>query len=172
MGRDAKTDQKFLSLEPDGVRAILSRKESQVLIPLSGQPPSELVTSRFLAKAALELMAGRLQTQELDINCLIDDPLLDPIRRHAREGHPRVWPHSVRRIYDANRSIADADGNEVQTVHESDFLQTTEHQIYCVIAIFGLEFAINIAGPSIDGYHRWLEANQNASPLYHGKNAI
>jgi hypothetical protein len=34
------------------------------------------------------------------------------------------------------------------------------------LAIFDLELAINIGGPEIEGYERWLRENSNASPLY------
>jgi hypothetical protein len=40
-----------------------------------------------------------------------------------------------------------------------------------VLAVFGLELAINYGGPEIEGYTRWLEANGGTSPLYSGKNA-
>jgi hypothetical protein len=41
-----------------------------------------------------------------------------------------------------------------------------------VLAIFGLELTINLGGPNIEGYERWLVENENASPLYSGKNAV
>jgi hypothetical protein len=41
-----------------------------------------------------------------------------------------------------------------------------------VLAIFGLELTINLGGPDVEGYERWLVENENASPLYVGKNAI
>lgn len=51
-------------------------------------------------------------------------------------------------------------------MHEADFLVTPQEEIYHVQAIFGLEFAINIGGPSGDGYLAWLKDNDQASPLY------
>lgn len=46
----------------------------------------------------------------------------------------------------------------------------TEHEIYCIIAIFGLEFAINYGGPDIDGYIKWLNMNSYNSSLHYGNN--
>jgi len=40
-----------------------------------------------------------------------------------------------------------------------------------VIAIFGLELTINMGGPEIGGYSKWLDEHVNISPLYFGKNA-
>jgi hypothetical protein len=63
----------------------------------------------------------------------------------------------------------------------SDFLLTTpdahdehgnmESEFYFIIAIFGVEFAINMIGPSVDAYKEWLRVNGGVSPLYYGKNA-
>lgn len=67
-------------------------------------------------------------------------------------------------------------------VHESDFLLipvekndkiNTEYimaEIYFVVALWGIEFAINMAGPEISGYENWLKTHNNESPLYCGKN--
>jgi hypothetical protein len=41
-----------------------------------------------------------------------------------------------------------------------------ENECYFVLAIFGVEYVINIAGPSIDGYRQWLKENNEKSPLY------
>jgi hypothetical protein len=38
--------------------------------------------------------------------------------------------------------------------------------MYFVIAILGVEYAINVGGPDIDGYGLWLRQNEGRSPLY------
>jgi len=55
-------------------------------------------------------------------------------------------------------------------MHEFDFLCTEEGEIYFVMALYGVEMTINIGGPDIEGYVSWLDNNNNASPLYWGKN--
>ncbi len=35
-----------------------------------------------------------------------------------------------------------------------------------------MEFAINMAGPEIDEYLKWLKEHDDVSPLYFGKNAM
>lgn len=44
--------------------------------------------------------------------------------------------------------------------------------LYFIIALWGMEFAINMAGPEIDEYLKWLKEHDDVSPLYFGKNAM
>lgn len=156
-----------------GVRSILSSKQSVVYFPESQTPPRERTVSRFLAKMALEALAAKGLQAGLSVAYLVDEIQLDPIRTHARIGDPRTgtWPCSVRRIYDAEKSWTEPDGTVLQTVHEYDFLITDQSEWYFVAAIFGLELVINLAGPSIEGYERWLAKHGDVSPLYWGRNA-
>jgi len=55
----------------------------------------------------------------------------------------------------ADRDVLDDHGAVVQIVHEFDILQTEASECYFVLAIFGLEFALNMGGAEIDGYP-WL----------------
>ncbi len=59
-----------------------------------------------------------------------------------------------------------ADGRWHQILFEHDFLVTEGNEWYFVIAIFGVEFAINLGGPEIEGYENWLHKNGHRSPLY------
>jgi len=45
-----------------------------------------------------------------------------------------------------------------------------ESELYFVLALFGVELAINCGGPELDDYERWLADHRGASPLYWGKN--
>jgi hypothetical protein len=169
--RNPKYGMDIVSLEPDGVREIIKKKSGTFLIPAKGEPPSELVISRFLAKTALEAMAGRLQDYQDGLAYLVDETQLDHIRRHAREGFPKYWAHHARRIYDQERHFLDEDNKEVQTVYEYNFLQTDLGEWYFVLAIFGLELVINLGGPEIEGYQMWLDSHDGISPLYSKKNS-
>ena len=169
--RFPKYDGQVLSLPSEGIDLIFQKGGGTLLAPASPTPPSDLVVLRFLAKAALETMAERLQYYPGGLAYLVDHPQLDEHRRHAREGFPKGWPYSVRRIYDSDRHFVDESGDEVQTVHESDILLNGHGEYYFVLAIFGLEMAINYGGPEINGYLRWITENGGASPLYNGRNA-
>jgi hypothetical protein len=154
----------------DAVEHIFQNDGGTLILPGSGQPPSDKIISRFLAKAALESMAQRLLDAPGGIDYIVDEPQLDLIRNHARRGDIPNWPHHSRRIYDADEKWIDEFGSEVQMVHESEILQTTWGEWFFVLAIFGLEFVINYGGPEIEGYQRWLSENNGSSPLYVGKN--
>ena len=63
----------------------------------------------------------------------------------------------MRRIYKSTNYWRDGSNAEIyQITNEYDFLATEENEWYFVIALFGIEFAINIGGISIDGYKKWL----------------
>jgi hypothetical protein len=115
-------------------------------------------------------MAQRLVDAPEGLAYLCDEHQLDPLRNYARLGSPIVWPVHVRTIYGADDYSLDEDGRRIQIVHESDFLVTPLGEWYFALAIFGVEFTINIGDPSIEGYVQWLEANQGLSPLYTVKN--
>ena len=38
--------------------------------------------------------------------------------------------------------------------------------MYFIIAMHGIEYAINLGGPIIEGYEFWLKTNKNKSPLH------
>jgi hypothetical protein len=116
-------------------------------------------------------MASRLVKYPEGREYLATEPQLDPVRDHARRGRIPDWPFSVRRIYDADQPWFEEYGLVVQTVHEYDILQTNACEYYFVLAIFGLEFALNMGGPEIDGYLEWLDRNNGLSPLYWGTNS-
>ncbi|WBY16698.1 hypothetical protein PF049_00580 [Erythrobacteraceae bacterium WH01K] len=115
-------------------------------------------------------MAQRLVNAPEGLAYLCDEEQLDPLRNYARVGSPNLWPVHIRTIYGANDFVLDANGQRVQIVHESDFLVTPMGEWYFILAIFGVEFAINIGAPSTEGYVQWLVANQGLSPLYSEKN--
>ncbi|WP_291393227.1 hypothetical protein [Devosia sp.] len=143
----------------------------RIYFPIKVPVPNDAVLSRFFAKIALECIAKRLEDHSDGLDYIVDETQLDLLREHARLGNSTPWPVSVRSIYDANAKQIEESGRAVQVVHESDFLVTEWGEWYFVIAIFGDEYAINLGGPDIEGYHRWLSDHNGVSPLYHGKNS-
>lgn len=175
-----------VEVSTDTIDKLLSTSESAtIIVPAFTNymlPPNNSITSRFLAKMALEALADKLKNIENSLDDLINDTQLDMLRNHARLGTIKNWPCSIRRIYDYNRIWEYSDGLQGQMVHESDFLVIpteesheidNEHimaEIYFVVALWGIEFAINMAGPEIIGYKNWLSEHNDESPLYYGKN--
>jgi hypothetical protein len=164
-----------LDMPEEGLEYLLGRREGMLVFPGSRNDPDGRLVSRFLAKCALEALAQRLLRSGLNLEDLTDHAGLDPLRNHARRGDMPRWPHSARRIYDENRTISEQ-GRPVQTIYEYDLLITTpEHiqpdglvrsEMYFILALFGLELAINMGGPDIQGYYEWLDNNRGRSPLY------
>lgn len=154
----------------EGVEAIFRARSGTIILPAAHPSPPETVTSRFIAKAALESLALRGRDAGLSTDYLVEHVQLDSIRAHARRGEPKAWQYSQRRIYDANKAWLEHTTPH-QRVHEHDFLVTDTCEYYFVVAIFGMELALNLGGPEIDGYVRWLAEHDNVSPLYFGKNS-
>lgn len=155
-----------LDISPEAIGYLKDRSSGTIILPHAADPPEERVVSRFLAKMALEAMALRLLRYPAGIEYLVGEIQLDPLRNYARKGQPSTWPYCSRRIYDPDRTFLDDDRKSLQTVHEFDFLVTKSGEWYFVFILFGLELAINMGGPEVDGYHAWLSENAGASPLY------
>lgn len=170
--RDFRTGGLLADVPIESFEQLAAMKKSVLLLPLSSNPPSNPVVSRFLAKVALEAMALKLCDFPDGLDYLSDDSQLDPIRDHARRGRHQAWPVHIRRIYAADAAVMNDQSDRGQIVHEFDFLMTDKSELYYVLAIFGLELTINVGGPDIDGYIQWLAENRSASPLYSGKNNI
>jgi hypothetical protein len=129
-------------------------------------PIESRISERFIAKIGFEIYVGRALEAGQNHNQIIETLELMAIRRFIRHGdRPLSWPISRRKIYDENKIFEDGKEN-FQVVHEFSLLVTEEDEIYAVIAIFGEEFSINIGGPSIEGYQRWLAKSESKSPLY------
>jgi hypothetical protein len=170
--RNYKTGGISVDVPTEAYERVAAMPEGKLIFPTTGIPPADPVISRFLAKIALEAMAHRLLDKPEGLDYLCDEDQLDPLRDHARRGKRPVWPVHSRRIYDPDSRAYDGDTDVGQTLHEFDFLVTSENEWYFVLAIFGLELTINLGGPELTGYQRWLAENDNASPLYSGQNAV
>ena len=156
----------ILDVPYQAIPSLLALQEGEIIFPASAPPPSDRIVSRFLAKVAIEVIASRLLAAFGDAENLVDEQQLDLIRDHARRGMYPDWPFHIRRIYDGDKKWTERDGRELQTVHEYGLLMTPWRELFLVLAIFGVEFAINYGGAEIDGYRRWLRENNDRSPLY------
>ena len=149
----------------------IAKSRDGYLVVSNGAPPASQVLSRFLAKVALESMAARVVQFAEGLAYICDESQLDSLREHARCGRIAHWPVHARRIYNPDATIVGPGGTREQIMHESDFLVTPSSEWYFVLALLGLELAINLGGPEIKGYEEWLAQNNRASILYSGKNA-
>jgi hypothetical protein len=172
MHAPTSTDPRLVAFEAPSQshRWLLSTSRNLLLTDEVITPPSHTITSRFLAKVAIEFLASRLEFVPGGLAYLVDELNLDRLRYHARRGSDPHWPVSIRRIYSANARWRE-NAAHVQRVWEADFFQDDEGSQYVIIVIFGVEFAIHLGGPDIAGYQRWLLLNQGRSPLYSGRYA-
>ena len=174
-----------IEMPPELFTDIVNKQENTVLVLPAllddTLPPQSPIVSRFLAKIALEALAARLKDSDGWLDYLIDDCQLDLIRNHARIGQPKIWPCNIRRIYSTDTHWQ-IEGEDSQVIYECDFLfpnvveddlkeDYIQSEIYFIIALWGIEFAINLGGPEISGYEQWLSDHNDISPLYYGKNA-
>ncbi|MBX4959526.1 HNH endonuclease [Rhizobium lentis] len=147
------------------VQTLMGIGKGTFLVPLSA-PVDERLLARFIAKIGVEAYVAKALEADITVDQIIASEELKSIRRFVRRGDwPEKWPVSRRRIYHEEAIFSEGE-SAYQVLHEYSLLVTDEIEIYAVICIFGEEFAINLGGPSTDGYGRWLSANGNRSPLY------
>ena len=176
----------ILEIAPEEMEKFFVDNSTQIIMPAFTNESvlkNDKIVSRFIAKIALEALALRLKTVEKSLDDLIDDINYDAIRKHARLGYIENWPCSVRRIYSYDKNWG-TDNDPEQKIYECDFLlipfdkeidinnikEPILAELYFVVVIWGMEFAMNMAGPEIEGYLKWLEEHNNISPLYYGNN--
>lgn len=158
-------------------------KGQRILIEYASIPKETALTSthevsRFIAKVALELFAYKQLEGDNSTDFLVDDPSFDAIRNYARYGSPTVWPCNIRRIYEPDKRWPEENEPDNNITFEGMFLffsnedpenpsgDKAQGELFCVLAIWGIEFAINMGHPSINTYLDYLCKNDNLSPLH------
>lgn len=129
--------------------------------------PDDLMP-RFLAKMGLETLAERFLADWSALTLhVVDEPAFDAIRDFARKGTPgSTWPVSKRRIYPVESKMVHPDtGAWVQAGFGCKVFMTRRSETYFAFCLYGMEFVINLGGPSIRGYEEWLADHDQASPL-------
>ena len=151
------------------IAKLQTEKSGTLIMPVATRP-NDYISSRFIAKVGLEVLAHRFLESSNQLDEIIENPELDKLRRYVRFGDkPSIWPMSFRQIYPANKLFYDGQV-EYTVAHEFDILMTEHHECYIVVAIFGDEYVLNLGGPEIEGYEKWLSDNDEVSPLYSGRN--
>jgi hypothetical protein len=151
-------------------------RKGHLYIPHITANQDEYTLSRFICKAALEYLASlsllAMEFSEepsvLDVD-IIDNEGLDPIRKYVRYGHSskKVWPFHERRIYPADALfLSEEDGQYYDLPHEFSLLYSKKKDLFFVLAIFGVEYVIDMANQSNEAYLEWLDKNEYKSPLY------
>lgn len=138
-------------------------------IPTAIEP--SVIVARFVGKVGIEAFASRMENDDGLLEEMVETESLDALRHFVRQGKIMDWPISIRRIYDADSDWVGGEKAPYQIMHEFDFIVLNKNEIYFILSLFGQEIVINIGGPSLEGWHNWLDENDGLSPLHHGNNA-
>lgn len=156
---------------PRFVRALLQANKGTLVLPVTRpQHVDNYDMSRFLGKIAIEALANTLLGVPGALAEVVDKEELDPLRHYVRHGSTTtVWTFHGRRIYPEGSVFEDPPYASYEVLHEymhfyPSYPQLTE--LYFVLAIFGMEYAINMDAPDTSSYIEWLRRNAERSPLY------
>jgi len=127
--------------------------------------PDYRTMARLLGKIGLETLALRVLTVPEWNDEIVNKTELDELRSFVRYNKGKTWPFIYRTIYPVN-AVFEEELTHYEIFHEFNLLYTDWHELFIVAIIFGVEFALNLGGPEIDGYIKWLEQNDYQSPLY------
>jgi hypothetical protein len=164
--RDSRGDF-YMDTEDEAEEGIASGQITRLIVPASGEKPDRLLFARFLAKVAVECIALRMMQSAPDmLPEFIDDVQVSALSAYARFGKSGLeWPYSERRIYTSDHLFQEG-GEHFEVLHEWTFLQTEQGEMYFVMAILGVEYAMNMGGPGVEGFETWLREKRGRSPLY------
>jgi hypothetical protein len=149
-------------------RRIPNKRGRMPALPLheGASLPEYRLMGRFLGKVGLEILADRTRNVVGWNDELVEKVELDELRDYVRFNvGASDWPFSFRPLYPVNAVFEEA-GTCFEVLHEHQLLYTEALSLYAVVAILGVEFAINLGAPTLDGYAQWLEVNSYRSPLY------
>lgn len=173
------TSPVYVHLDDDGVHLdindgktimkLINGTIKHIIIPVGEFEPlkENAVLSRFLAKAAIESFLHRIIDSPRLVKEVYSAASLEPIKQYARYGKGvKYWKYTQRKIYDEGTLfIRPEEDSSYQVFHEFDFIFTKGGELYFVLAIMGIEYAINMGYSSTDSYINWLEENNYKSIL-------
>ena len=153
------------------IKSVTSSETFSIYVPAEYPDPDRHLMSRFIAKVGIETLAASALDVKGGLDEIVNKAELDELREHIRIGDPsKNWPYHSRRIYPENFVFVE-EGQSCEILHEFMILVTLQREFYVILALFGVEYALNLGGPEIDGYLNWLEQNNNRSPLSHSVNS-
>jgi HNH endonuclease len=153
--------------EAQNLKALLeSGLASPLLFPIEMDPPKHEM-SRFLCKMALESVAERLLSKPDITDSVVYQPFFDRVRKFARYGNsPSSWPYSQREVFPVETLMRHPKTSEwVHAGFGCDLFMNKRKETLFVFLFYGIEFVINVGGPSIHGYEEWLTDHNGISPV-------
>lgn len=137
-----------------------------LLFKIDVDPPEDLM-ARFMAMMGLEFLAYRFLENDLWLEHIVDQEHFDRIRDFARYNKTyKTWPISRRVIFPQETQMKHPQTGEwVQVGFGYDLMTIFNGETYFCFVYYGVEFVINLGGPSLDGFNLWLEQHDNISPF-------
>jgi len=157
--------------DPEIARLIQTGVINSLYIPHYTEPlPSNLILSRLLAKIAYEAFILKIHFNENLLNEAFANQPFDDLRKYARFGPQKIkfWNYHQRPLYPPEQIFHDgrAMSENFEILHEFTFHFTKENQLLFVIALFGIEYVINMQNPTETLYEVILEERKGKSPLF------
>ena len=165
-------DGKSISFEDEQlINFILEKEKFKIILPVNERPPhNDINISKFLGKVGLEALAKISVSVEGGLQEIVDKVELDAIRNYVRYGQGKYWEYHCRLLYPEGKLFVDDEMEETyEILHEYDLLYTDNFQLLIVVAIFGIEYCLDLGQPTIETYLNWLTENNHVSPLYLNK---
>ena len=160
--------------------AIKAGKTSKMIAPYIPDPDyPNAIMSRFLAKCAYEFFLYNVGKDKYDL-CVQElmggeNDILKELREYARYGKGEFWQYYQRRLYSEGDCFFNQDESKCYKILHEMKMFVREHkrfpngivhaEIYFVVAIAGIEYAISLSDPDISEYQKWIEGNKGLSPL-------
>ena len=160
--------------------AIKAGKTSKMIEPYIPEPkyPNKIM-SRFIAKCAYEYFLYNMGMEKYDL-CVQEllceeSDILKDLREYAQYGKGEFWQYNQRRIYSEGDVVSNQNEDlNYEILHEMKLFTkeykrfpcgNVEIEVYFVMAIAGVEYAICMSDPNISEYQKWLEEHNGLSPL-------
>lgn len=153
--------------EADALQAALTGGLEQPLIFTIEDDPPPKEMSRFLCKMALETVAELFSKEESSMSLVVDDAYFDNIRAFARYGSQQAeWPFSQRRVFPHGTLIRHPDTSKwVEAGFGCGLFMNKRRETLFAFCFYGVEFVVNVGGPSIAGFEEWLRDHDGISPI-------
>ena len=127
--------------------------------------PDFRLMSRFVGKIGLEALCHQVKEVKSWNSEIVNCVSLDELRQFVRNNIGPDWPMAYRTLYPSNSMFRD-NSETYEVLHEWDILMTEKQEYYAVVVLFGVEFALNLGGRTLQGYHEWIRKNDGRSFLY------
>ncbi|KAA2240311.1 HNH endonuclease [Chitinophaga agrisoli] len=179
-----------LTIHPEGGKVDVYREASGILIDISNPKIADLIAkgkvntlyipnhiepvskniplSRLLGKIAIEALIQKTLHVGGWVAEIINKAELEPLRSYVRYGPTKIkfWCYSQRILYPPGSLFNSENDDAYEILHEYTFHYSDANELFFIIAIFGIEYAINLANPEIDTYQILIENNNGKSFLY------